>query len=177
MRLAIAAVLSALPMVAFAAGSDDSEPPQPTETTTECAEGTVWDEKTAACVTPEQTGMNDDQRYQAVRELAHAGRTGDAFRVLATMAEGETDRVLTYRGFLNRQAGNWEASLAAYDRALMQNPDNILARSYYGQALVLMNEMTLAAAQLDEIRARGGRGTWAEVALADAIRTGETTTY
>jgi tetratricopeptide (TPR) repeat protein len=177
MRLALAAIIATLPLAAFAAGSDDSEPPKPTETTAECAEGTVWDEKTKACVTPEQTGMNDDQRYQTVRELAHAGRTDDAFRLLATMTEGETDRVLTYQGFLNRQAGNWEASLAAYDRALAQNPDNILARSYYGQALVLMNETTLAAAQLDEIRARGGRGTWAEVALADAIRTGETTTY
>lgn len=177
MRLVLAAVLAALPFAALAAGSEDDEPPEPTETTTRCAEGTVWDQTTSTCVTPEQTGMNDDQRYDAVRELAHFGRTEDAFRVLATMTEGETDRVLTYQGFLNRQAGNWEASLAAYDRALSMNPDNILARSYYGQALVLMDEMTLATAQLDEIRARGGRGTWAEVALAEAIRTGETTTY
>lgn len=177
MRLALAALMSVLPLAALAAGSDDSEPPKPTETTTECAEGTVWDEKTSTCVTPEQTGMNDDQRYMTVRELAHAGRTDDAFRVLATMTEGDSDRVLTYQGFLNRQAGNWEASLAAYEQALGLNPDNILARSYYGQALVLLDEMELASVQLDEIRARDGIGTWAEVALADAIRTGVTTTY
>jgi Flp pilus assembly protein TadD len=177
MRLALATALALSPFAALAAGSDDTGAPAPTETTTTCEEGMVFDEKTKACVAPEQTGMDNDTRYRAVRELAHAGRTDDAFRVLASMTEGETDRVMTYQGFLNRQAGNWEAALAAYDTALTINPDNILARSYYGQALVLMNEITLASVQLDEIRARGGRGTWAEAALATAIRTGETATY
>jgi tetratricopeptide (TPR) repeat protein len=177
MRLALATALALAPFAALAAGSDDAEAPAPTETTTTCEEGMVFDEKTKTCVAPEQTGMDNDTRYQAVRELAHAGRTEDAFRVLNSMTEGQTDRVLTYVGFLNRQQGNWEASLAAYDRALTLNPDNILARSYYGQALVLMNEISLASVQLDEIRARGGRGTWAEVALATAISTGETATY
>lgn len=177
MRLALAAAFAALPLAAFAAGSEDPAPPAPTETTTTCTEGLVYDEATKACVAPEKTGMTDDQRYQAVRELAHAGRTEDAFRVLASMTEGETDRVLTYQGFLNRQVGNWEASLAAYDRALALNPDNILARSYYGQALVLMQETALAEDQLAQIRARGGEGTWADTALADAILTGTTTTY
>ena len=165
------------PFAAFAAGSDNPEPPKPTETTTVCTEGQVFDEKTQVCVDPEEQTLNDDQRYNAVRELAYAGRPEDAMRVLASMTEGETDRVLTYVGFLNRQMGNWEAGLAAYDKALEINPDNMLARSYYGQALVMMNEMDLAAAQLDEIRTRGGAGTWAEIALADAITTGKTTTY
>jgi tetratricopeptide (TPR) repeat protein len=93
------------------------------------------------------------------------------------MTEGETDRVLTYTGFLNRQMGNWEEGMAAYEMALTINPDNILARSYFGQALVLMNETGLAQAQLNEIRARGGVGTWAESSLAQAILTGTTTTY
>jgi tetratricopeptide (TPR) repeat protein len=178
MRFATALLISvALPFAAFAAGSDDTEPPKPTATTTECVKGEVFDEKTLKCVKPEGAMLDDDQRFKAVRELAYAGRTDDALRVLASMTEGETDRVLTYTGFLNRQAGNWEAGLAAYDRALQQNPDNILARSYYGQALVKMNELQLASLQLDEIRNRGGAGTWAEIALATAITTGETATY
>jgi hypothetical protein len=57
------------------------------------------------------------------------------------------------------------------------DPQNILARSYYGQLLVQMNEMQLASAQLDAIRASGGTGTWAETALATAISTGVTYTY
>lgn len=176
MRLLSVALIVFTPFTAFAAGSDP-EPPKPTETTTVCTDGQVYSEETKACVDPEEQTLNDDQRYEAVRELAHAGRPEDAMRVLASMTEGDTDRVLTYVGFLNRQMGNWEAGLAAYDRALAINPDNVLARSYYGQALVLMNETALAVAQLDEIRARGGAGTWADYALADAIATGTTTTY
>jgi tetratricopeptide (TPR) repeat protein len=177
MRLLAALALATLPFAAFAAGSDDTEPPTPTATTTECVKGEVFDEKTQKCVKPEGAMLDNDQRFKAVRELAYAGRTDDALRVLAAMTEGETDRVLTYTGFLNRQAGDWEAGLAAYDRALVQNPDNILARSYYGQALVMMNEIELASLQLDEIRARGGAGTWADTALATAITTGTTATY
>jgi tetratricopeptide (TPR) repeat protein len=177
MRLLTAALIALTPFAAFAAGSDDPDPPKQTQTTTECTDGQVYNEEKKACVDPEEQTLNNDQRYLAVRELAHAGRTADAMRVLAAMTEGETDRVLTYVGFLNRQMGNWEAGLAAYDRALALNPDNVLARSYYGQALVMMNEMQLASLQLDEIRARGGLGTWAETALADAIATGKTTTY
>jgi tetratricopeptide (TPR) repeat protein len=177
MRILAAFALVALPFAAFAAGSDDPEPPKPTATTTECVEGQIWDEKTKACVVPEDAMLDNDQRFDAVRELAHAGRTDDALRVLAAMTERDTDRVLTYTGFLNRQAGHWEVGLAAYDRALKQNPDNILARSYYGQALVMMNEIELASLQLHEIRARGGAGTWADTALATAITTGTVATY
>lgn len=177
MRLTTAALIAFTPFAAFAAGSDDAEPPQPTATTTECTDGKVFDEDKKECVVPEDSSLNNDERYLAVRELAYAGQPEAAMRVLAAMTEGETDRVLTYTGFLNRQLGNWEAGIAAYEMALTINPDNILARSYFGQALVLMNETGLANAQLDEIRSRGGAGSWAETALAQAILTGETTTY
>jgi tetratricopeptide (TPR) repeat protein len=177
MRLLPALLLTITPFFAFAAGSDDTEPPKPTATTTECTDGMVWDEDKKECIKAEDSSLNDDQRFLAVREFAYAGQPEAAMHVLATMTEGQTDRVLTYTGFLNRQMGNWEAGLAAYEMALEINPDNILARSYYGQALVLMNETTLATVQLDEIRVRGGAGTWAETALADAILTGKTTTY
>jgi Flp pilus assembly protein TadD len=177
MRILAALALTTLPFAAFAAGSDDTEPPKPTATTAECVEGQIYDEKTKACVVPEDAMLDNDQRFNAVRELAYAGRTDDALRVLAAMTEGETDRVLTYTGFLHRQAGDWELGIAAYDRALQQNPDNILARSYYGQALVMMNEIELASLQLTEIRTRGGAGTWADTSLATAITTGQTATY
>jgi tetratricopeptide (TPR) repeat protein len=177
MRMILAAALVFAPYLALAAGSDDSEPPTPTETTTECEEGTVWDEKTKACIKAEESSLNDDQRYGAVRELAYAGRHDEALAILATMTEGETSRVMTYRGFLLRQTGRIEEGIAAYERAIALNPQNILARSYYGQLLVQMDEQQLAQAQLDEIRASGGQGTWAETALAAAITTGVTYTY
>jgi tetratricopeptide (TPR) repeat protein len=170
-------LLSALPFAAFAAGSDDTAPPTPTETTTECKEGEVWDEKTKACIAPEDARLDDDTRFKAVRELAYAGRPEDALRVLASMTEGDTDRVLTYLGFANRKAGRLEEGLAYYAQALAVNPDNILARSYLGQAYVDMGEMQLASAELDQIRARGGMGSWAEASLSQALATGRTISY
>jgi tetratricopeptide (TPR) repeat protein len=177
MRMILAAVVAMAPYAAFAVGSDDSEPPKPTATTTECEEGMVWDEKTETCVKPDEQSLNDDQRFRAVRELAYAGRPAEAMVVLAAMTEGETSRVMTYRGFLLRQTGEIEASIAAYDRAIALDPANILARSYYGQLLVQMDELQLASVQLDAIRLHGGTGTWAERALQTAIESGVTYTF
>ena len=177
MRLFTVAALTLLPFAALAAGSDDTEPPKATQTSTECEEGQVWDEQTKACVDAKSDLLDDDTRFRAVRELAWAGRPGDALVVLSAMTEGQTDRVLTYTGFANRKAGRLEEGLAAYDAALKLNPDNVLARSYLGQAYVDMGEIELAQLQLDEIRARGGAGLWAETALADAIATGQTYSY
>ncbi len=177
MRLILAATLALVPQIALAAGSDDSQPPTPTETTTECEEGTVWDEKTKTCIKAEESSLNDDQRFGAVRELAYAGRYDEATAILAAMREGETSRVMTYRGFLLRQTGQVEAGIAAYERAIALDPANTLARSYYGQLLVQMDELALAGDQLAQIRAHGGSGTWAERALATAIETGVTYTY
>ncbi len=177
MRMILAAALVFAPHVALAAGSNDSEPPTPTQTTTECAKGEVWDAATSTCIKAEDSSLNDDQRFGAVRELAYAGRSDEAMAILATMTEGETARVLTYQGFLLRQTGRIEDGIAAYERAIAMEPGNFLARSYYGQLLVQMNETGLAGQQLAAIRLQGGTGTWAERTLADAIATGVTYTY
>ena len=178
MRLiAAATALCLLPLAGLAAGSDDTEPPPTTQTSTECVKGQVWDEATKSCVDAESGLLDDDTRFRAVRELAWAGRPEDALIVLSAMTEGRTDRVLTYIGFANRKAGRMDDGLAAYDEALALNPDNLLCRSYLGQAYVELGRIDLAQLQLDEIRARGGDGLWAETALESAIRTGETHSY
>jgi tetratricopeptide (TPR) repeat protein len=177
MRVMLSLALSLVPFAALAAGTGDSTAPTPTETTTKCTGAQVWDEVKQACVDAQSGALDDDTLFDAARELAWAGRPQDALTVLSAMREGETDRVLTYLGFAHRKSGDLEAGLAAYDRALAQNPDNLLARSYFGQALVEMNEIELASAQLAEIRARGGAGSWAETSLSEAIRTGQTYNY
>ena len=97
MRLALATAIILFPLCAYAAGSDDTEPPVPTETTTECEKGKVFDDKTKECVVPTDARLDDDMRFRAVRELAWAGRPLEALSVLDAMTEGETARVLTYR--------------------------------------------------------------------------------
>lgn len=175
----IASVLfaAALPLAAYAAGSDDTAPPAPTETTTTCAKGQIYDAGTKKCKNPEDASLDDDVRFEAVRELAYAGRYSDALATLDAMQEGDSDRSLTYRGFITRKAGNMAGGMAFYARALTVNPDNILARSYMGQALVEQGDIAAAARQLDEIRNRNGTGTWAETALSHAVGTGQTVSY
>ena len=170
-----------LPTVALGAGSGSDSPPPATQTTTKCKKTEVWDEKTKKCVdaqTGAETGqLDNDTLYQAARELAYAGRPDDALVVLSVMSEGQTDRVLTYMGFANRKAGRIEEGMNYYLAALEKNPDNILARSYMGQGLVEQGKIELAKAQLDEIIARGGKGTWPEKSLRQAIESGETYSY
>jgi tetratricopeptide (TPR) repeat protein len=178
MRLALSVLLAAfLPFAANAVGDEEPAPPQPTETTTQCAEGTIWNEETKTCVAPTEESLNDDMRYKAVRELSYADRPEEALKVLDAMQEGNTDRVLTYKGFASRKAGRIAEGMAFYDRALEQNPDNLLARSYMGQALAGMGKTEEASAQLVEISQRGGEGTWPYEALEKAIATGKGYSY
>lgn len=173
--LATAALV--LPMAAFAAGSDDSSPPQPTETTTECQNGQVWSQTEKECVDPQSGALQDDELYKAARELAYAGRYSDTLRILAAMSDQMDDRVLTYKGFVHRNLGETELGNAYYRQAIARNPDNLLARSYMGQGFVAAGDLAAARMQLSEILQRGGRGSWAEQALHDAIRTGHLTRY
>lgn len=177
-RLILAFAL--LPFPAFAVGDqfdEEQAPPVPTETTVKCTAPQIWDMATKSCVDPKDARLDDDARYSAAREYAWAGQPDAALTVLSTMSEGETDRVLTYMAFASRKAGRIEDGLALYAEALAINPANLLARSYLGMAYVEIGAYAEAEDQLDEIRARGGAGTWPEIALAEAIATGETTGY
>lgn len=196
--LAIAAIAAALPFTAFAAGGGggSTTPPKQTQTTKDCfqarqwdkAQGKyvrfsqpvngVWDASIQKCVRPDQSGyLGEDILYDAVRELAYAGRFDAARQVLDQMPDQDSDRVLTYRGFTERKLGNLELANVFYQRAIDANPDNILARSYMGQGLVAAGDQVAALMQLREIQARGGKGTWAEASLAEAIRSGTTYNY
>ncbi|MCF8486755.1 MAG: tetratricopeptide repeat protein [Rhodobacteraceae bacterium] len=177
MCLFLVAALTVAPCFAFADGSDDKLPPKPTETTTTCIKAMVWDEKQQKCISPQDGALNDDTRFRAVRELAYAGRSEEALIVLEAMTEGDSDRVLTYKGFAHRKSGRPDLGMDYYARALDLNPDNIVARSYLGQMLVEMGEIAAARRQLDQIRARGGAGTHAEASLAQSVGSGQTLSY
>jgi tetratricopeptide (TPR) repeat protein len=174
--LALAALIALAPVCARAVGPEDT-PPKPTETTTQCEQGTVWDPDSRSCVAPGSALLDDEERYRAARELAHAGRHADTLSVLDAMSDQQDDGVLTYRGFATRKAGDMAAGMAFYRAALAANPDNLMARSYMGQALVEQGDIAAARAQLSQIRQRGGRGTWPEIALRLALDSGRGTSY
>lgn len=176
MRLT-AIALSLLPITAFAAGSDDPTPPTPTETTEKCAEGLVWDLATQSCMTPEDSTNDDQARLRDVRELAYAGYYQAALDVLDTLENPQAPLALTYYGFAHRKAGRVALGMAYYDAALAADPGNLLARSYMGQGHMASGNVVQAQAQLVQIRMRGGRGTWAEASLAQAIATGQGASY
>jgi tetratricopeptide (TPR) repeat protein len=148
-----------VPHALLAAGSSDPTPPKPSETTQQCAEGLVFDLATQSCMTPVDSTNDDQALINDVRELAYDGRFADALSMLDTMQNQNNDMVATYCGFTTRKSGDVQAGLAFYKTALAVNPDNLLARSYMGQAMVEEGAMDVALAQLTEIHMRGGRGT------------------
>ena len=175
---ALGAVIGvALALPALAVGPEDDTPPTPTQTTTICAEGMVWDQTTQACIAIQDSRLDHDALIGAARELAYADRHADAIALLQMAADPDDSMVLTYLGFSHRSAGRMDTGLGYYDRALTQDPDNLLARAYMGMAFVQLGREADAQVQLAEIRARGGAGGWPGHALAAAIRDGDTSAY
>lgn len=168
------AFLIVFPGLALAVFPEDDAPPAPTPTTIICPEGRVWDSDETACIPIAETGLVSDPAalIGTVRELAYAGRHGDALALLARAPDPEDTMVLTYIGYSTRSLGYMSRGLAFYDRALTADPDNLLARSYLGMAYLILGSPDRAEEQLAEIRARGGAGRWPERALAEAIAGG-----
>ncbi len=166
-----------LHMTAFAAGSDSFTAPTPSETTTECEEGQVFDLATETCMDPADSTNDDTAKLNDVRELAYAGDMQAALSVLDTMDNPQDTMALTYYGFAHRKSGNVDLGMSYYNAALRADPDNVLARSYMGQAYAEAGQTDLAREQLTEIRMRNGRGTWAEFSLRQAIQTGSGYSY
>ncbi len=173
--LAIALAVLAIPS-AFAAGDDVTTPPAPTPTQ-RCPDGQIHDQKAGKCVPVKSSSLDDKDRYQAVRELAYAQRYATAALVLDAMTDQLDDRVLTYRGFLMRKTGRLDQAVRYYRSAIERNPNNLLVRSYMGQGFVESGDLAAARRQHEEILARGGKGTWAEVSLRDALASGRTYRY
>ncbi|MBP0481786.1 hypothetical protein [Sagittula salina] len=165
--------LALLPVDAMAAGGDTSAPPSHPQFKT----GQVWEPASQKCLTAHAPTLDDAARLVAVREYAYDGQFHMAALVLDAMQDQQADGVLTYRGFLARRRGAAAEARAWYGRALARNPDNLLARSYTGQGLVFEGDLVGALIQHRENVARGGRGTWAEATLAEAISTGTAYAY
>ncbi|ABV93586.1 hypothetical protein Dshi_1844 [Dinoroseobacter shibae DFL 12 = DSM 16493] len=170
MRLIWIAALAALPLSAFAAGGEIFAPPVKTDTTTTCTGPMIWDAALERCVRADQSHLSDDDRHDAVRELAYAGAYDRALAILARFDDPGDVRALTYRGFVARMTGDMPAAMDYYLAALAADPDYHPARSYMAQGLLAAGDRAGARTELREIRARGGRETWAAFSLAQALR-------
>lgn len=169
MRLLAPILLLSASMAYAVDTEEDTPPPKPTETSTQCAENQIWDPETESCIAAQDSRFNDDQRFDAARELAFAGAHDRALLVLAAASNPKDPRILNYTGFALRKSGRTAEALGYYRQALAIDPDYILARSYMGQALLDQGDVEGATTQLREIRARGGRGTWAYISLKQAL--------
>ena len=154
-----------------------SRRPHPRQRLANAPKGRVWDAEAEACATIEDSRLDDPDRIEAARELAHFGRPADALELLAGHTDADDPAVLTLRGFATRKMGDWEAGVAFYEAALARDPDYWQARSYMGLGMLARGERAAAEGQLAAIRSSSGRGTWAEVSLADALRTGGVRDY
>ena len=168
MRLIYAAALTLAPLSAFAAGSETSTP----EPKVTCEDGQVWNEETETCEDPSESSQTDSFLLDSAQRYAYAGHYEDAQIVLSAVKDQTDSRTLTLWGFTHRKMGNVDLGLAFYDQALTKDPNNILARSYLGEAHVNLGDYDAALTQLAEIRARGGAGSRAETLLIKAMQGG-----
>lgn len=152
------------------AASAPASPPKPTETSTICTENMVWDAEAEVCVVPEPAMFDDDTLYGMARELAYSGRYDDAIDILRLVQDQTAPRIQTYYGFAYRKAGYTDVAMQYYKDVIAKHPDYLLARSYYGQALLQQGNHEGAWQQLSEITARGGAGTWAHQDLVQSLR-------
>jgi tetratricopeptide (TPR) repeat protein len=126
--------------------------------TSQCKGGKVWDKKQKKCVAPKQGMLDDDSIYEAGRDLAMAGRYGEAITVLGLAADKTDPRILNYLGYSHRKAGRIQVGLGYYQEALRINPDYTLVREYLGEAYIQLGDVASAKNQLSEIEKRCGTG-------------------
>jgi len=136
----------------FAAGDSNST------VTPTCAQGKVWDKAKKKCVVPQQSGqLDDDNLYEAARDLAYNRRYEEAINVLELAQNQNDPRILNYLGYSNRKLGRVEAGLTYYRAALKEDPNYTLVREYMGEAFLQLGQVDKARVQLSEIEKRCGR--------------------
>lgn len=139
------------PAIALAADSGGSS------SVNECAKGKAWDSAQQKCV--DKTSLNEhDATYETGRELAKAGRFGEAIMVLASIADAADPRVFSTLGYSHRMQGRIEVGLGYYEEALRLDPDFAPAREYMGEAYLQKGDVDGARRQLSEIGKRCGSG-------------------
>lgn len=119
-------------------------------TTPTCKEGHVWDQAQNKCV-PQQSLNDTDSIYEAGRDLAYAGRYGEAITLLTRAAHTGDPRILNFLGYSHRKEGRILVGLGYYQEAVRADPDYVLVREYLGEAHLQLGDVESARLQLAEI--------------------------
>ena len=113
--------------------------------------------------------LDDDSIYEAGRDLAMAGRYGEAITVLGLAADKTDPRILNYLGYSHRKSGRIQVGLGYYQEALRIDPDYTLVREYLGEAYLQLGDVASARNQLSEIEKRCGTGCREYTMLSDQL--------
>ncbi|MCJ8308085.1 MAG: tetratricopeptide repeat protein [Rhizobiaceae bacterium] len=144
--------LFAAPMPVHAAGDGGGSSSTPTPT---CKKNYVYNKHKLKCVKAEKSSnLDDDNLYEAARDLAYAKRYEEALNVLKLASNQKDPRILNYLGYATRKSGDVKKGLSYYQAAIDINPDYTLARSYMGEAYLQLGDVANAKLQLKEIKLR-----------------------
>ena len=111
----------------------------------------------------------DDEIYNAAYWLAKAGAYAEARALLLEANNPSDPRILNYLGFTTRKLGDVDGALVFYGKALAIKPDYTLARSYLGEAHLQKGDLAAAKVQLGEIAWRCGTACQEYAELAGHI--------
>ncbi|MBU4527202.1 MAG: tetratricopeptide repeat protein [Hoeflea sp.] len=139
---------AALSGPAGAAGETESDTSNTVKT---CKDGEVWDKRENKCVVPKEGALDDDSLYEAGRDLAYAGRYGEAISVLSMASDRNDKRILNFLGYAHRKDGRLEVGIGYYRQAIDIDPTYTLVREYYGEALLTKGDVAGARTQLAAI--------------------------
>lgn len=162
--LLLVTLVSIVPSIRPAAANSDDDD-QPT-----CRPGLVWDKKKQMCV-PAQSGIiDDDALAENAYALAREERYDEALQILALARNQNNPKILNYRGYATRKLGRVDEGIRYYKQALAIDPNNLLVRSYLGEAYLKKGNPEKAKALLAEIRDRCGTECEPYKSLAAAIK-------
>ena len=117
---------------------------------------TATEEEVAALYAPVPvmfTVQDGDAAYLDAVRLINIGQYDEALNQLreAEAVFGPHPDVLTYIGFANRKAGNYDQAISFYTAALDLQPDHVGANEYLGEYYVELGDMDAAQAQLAKL--------------------------
>jgi len=136
--------------------------------TPSCPRGEVWNSHAGKC-SRSTSGLDDRQLYAEGRDLALAGRYGEALTALAAVRNQNDAMVLTMTGYSKRKLGDYDAGIALYQRALAIDPTNVNTHEYLGEAYAEKGKLDLAKAELTKVAAVCGTSCEQYADLAKAI--------